>query len=105
MIDDHERDGVIPLLEAVQKIQRAFPRFRSQHAVPLLVMLLQIALDGAKNIKIVVDGQDHWLLHIAIYRRCFGFDQRAGERRFINEMKLASSKLSDPSCGTSCFVP
>src|SRR4029077_9483429 len=68
MIDYHERDGVIPLLEAVQKIQRGFPRFGSQNAVPLLVMPLQIALDGAKNIEVVVDGQDHWLLHIAIYR-------------------------------------
>jgi hypothetical protein len=56
MIDYHERDRVIPLLEAVQEIQRGFPRFRPQHAVPLLVMPLQIALDGAKNIEIVVDG-------------------------------------------------
>ena len=79
MIDYHERDGVIPLLEAVQKIQRTFSRFRPQHAVTFLVMPLQIALDGAKNIEIVVDGQDHWLLHIAIYRWRIVFDQRAGE--------------------------
>jgi hypothetical protein len=74
MIDYHECDGVIPLLEAVQKIQRGFPGFRAQYAVPFLVMPLQIALDGAKNIEIVVDGQDHWLLHIAIYRWRIVFD-------------------------------
>jgi hypothetical protein len=74
MIDDHERDGVIPLLEAVEEIQRAFPGFRAQYTVPLLIMPLQIALDGAKNIEIVVDGQNHWLLHIAIYRWRIVFD-------------------------------
>ena len=34
----------------------------------------RISLDGAKNIEIVVDGQDHWLLHIAIYRWRIVFD-------------------------------
>jgi hypothetical protein len=68
-------------------------------------MPLQIALDGAKNIEIVVDGQDHWLLHIAIYRWHIVFDQRAGEGRFLKQIKRASSKLSDPACGTSRFIP
>jgi hypothetical protein len=91
MVDYHQRDGVIPLLEAAQEIQRALPGFRSQHAVPLLVMPLQIALDGAKNIEIVVDGQDHWLLHIAITDGAL-YSARGPEKR-------------DPSCGTSSFIP
>jgi hypothetical protein len=52
------------LLQPAQKIQSGFSGIRSQHSVALLVVLLQIALDGAEDIRIVVDGQYDWLLHL-----------------------------------------
>jgi hypothetical protein len=36
----------------------------AQDAIALLVVLLQVAFDGAENFRIVIDGQNDWLLHL-----------------------------------------
>jgi hypothetical protein len=66
MIHQQQRHGIVPALQPAQQVERGAAGVGTQNAIAVLVMPLQVALDGPKNFRVVVYGQNDRLLHRTI---------------------------------------
>ena len=57
LVHEQERDRVAALGQAVEQGERRRPRRGLQHAIALAVVAPQVALDGARHLGVVVDGE------------------------------------------------
>ena len=71
MIHKQQGHSVVPLLQPAQQVERGAAGLRTQDAVMLLVVLLQIAFDGAEHFRIVIHCQYDWLLHSQVKLICY----------------------------------
>jgi hypothetical protein len=64
LIDKKQRGRLISQFELLDKFERSRPRVGSHHAKSLSVLPPQVPLNRAKNVHVIVNGENHWFLHV-----------------------------------------
>ncbi len=67
VVGDEHRDGLAAQLQFLQAGERVGARFGAHDAVALAVVLAQVAGNGPRHRRIVVDGQDYGFTGLGIW--------------------------------------
>src|SRR5260370_39940501 len=71
LVCEEQSHGFIPLLQAVQSLQRAGTGIRAHDAIFFRIAFAEVALDGTQDFCIIVHGHQYWFRHWSLLSRAF----------------------------------
>src|SRR5229473_3581515 len=97
LIGEQQRHGIVAGLQLAQRGQRSATGIRAHHPIAVGIMPAQVALNGAQNLRIVVDCQHHWLWHRAWDENCGALVTCSGGASLRDALTLQSLSYPCPA--------